>query len=56
MVEKMDKYDEIIIDKEKIRPIDTPYICCDNSKVSKFFNGTDIIDTIKELYEYYRSK
>ena len=46
---------EIVIDKEKLRPIDTPYICCDNSKVLKYFDGTNIKDTIKEIYEYYRN-
>lgn len=45
---------EIVIDQEKVRPIDTPYICCDNSKTSKYFDGTDIKDTIKEMYEYYK--
>lgn len=45
---------EIIIDKEKLRPVDTPYICCDNTKVSDYFDNTDIKDTIKELYEYYK--
>lgn len=46
---------EIIIDKEKIRPIDTPYICCDNSKTAQYFNGTDIKDTIKEIYNHYKN-
>lgn len=45
---------DIIIDKEKVRKIDTPYICCDNSKVAKYFDGTDIKDTIKEMYDFYR--
>lgn len=45
---------EIVIDKEKIRPIDTQYICCDNSKIAKYFDGTDIKETIKEMYEYYK--
>ena len=46
---------EIVIDKEKIRPIDTPYICCDNSKTAQYFQGTDIKDTIKEVYDYYKN-
>lgn len=45
---------EIVIDKEKIRPVDTPYICCDNSKIKKYFKNTDIKETIKEMYEYYK--
>lgn len=44
---------EIVIDDEKYRKVDTPYICCDNSKVAKYFDGTDIKDTIREIYEYY---
>lgn len=47
---------EIVIDKDKIRPVDTPYICCDNSKISKYFDNTDIKDTIKEMYEYYKKQ
>ncbi len=46
---------EIIIDKEKLRPVDTPYICCDNSKTAKYFDNTDIKDTIKEMFEYYKA-
>jgi len=46
---------EIVIDKEKFRPIDTPYICCDNSKIKDFFDNTDIRQTIKEMFEYYKN-
>ena len=44
---------EIIVDEEKVRKIDTPYICCDNSKTAKYFNGTDIKDTIKAMYDNF---
>ena len=44
---------EIVIDKDKFRPIDTPYICCDNAKTAKYFDNTDIKETIKQMYEYY---
>lgn len=46
---------DIVIDKEKFRPIDTPYICCDNSKIKDFFDNTDIRQTIKEMFEYYKN-
>lgn len=46
---------EIVIDKEKMRPIDTPYICCDNTKIKKYFTNIDIKTTIKEIYEFYRN-
>ena len=47
---------EIIIDESKIRPIDTPYICCDNTKIKKYFNNTDIKKTINEIYQFYLEK
>lgn len=47
---------EIVMDKEKIRPVDTPYICCDNTKIKKYFKNTDIKQTIKEMYEYYKKQ
>lgn len=47
---------EIVIDKDKIRPVDTPYICCDNTKTSRYFDNTDIKITIKEMYEYYKNQ
>ena len=47
---------EIVTDKEKLRPVDTPYICCDNTKTKKFFDNTDIKDTIKEIYKYYLNR
>ncbi len=44
---------DIIVDEEKVRKIDTPYICCDNSKTAKYFDGTDIKDTIKAMYDNF---
>lgn len=44
---------EIVIDMEKMRPIDTPYICCDNTKIRKYFTNRDIKLTIREIYESY---
>lgn len=45
----------IEIDQEKVRPVDTPYICADNSKTAKYFNNTDIKQTIREMFEYYKN-
>ena len=45
---------EISVDEDKVRKVDTPYICCDNSKTACYFDGTDIRDTIKAMYEFYR--
>lgn len=44
---------EIIVDKEKYRTVDNPYICCDNSRIKEYFKGTDIKETIKKMYEYF---
>jgi len=46
---------EVVIDKEKFRPVDTPYICCDNSKVKEYFEGRNIKETIKEMFEYFKN-
>ena len=43
----------IIVDKNKYRPIDNPYICCDNESTKEYFNNTDIKKTIKKMYNYY---
>ncbi len=45
---------EIVIDESKLRPVDTPYICCDNSKTAQYFAGTDIQDTIKGMFEHFK--
>lgn len=44
---------DIVTDEGKLRPVDTPYICCDNTKTKKYFDNTDIKTTIKEIYNYY---
>lgn len=48
---------EIVVDKDKVRKVDTPYICADMSKTDKFLeNNNDerhIDNVLKELYEYY---
>lgn len=44
---------DVIEDSDKMRPVDTPFICCDNEKTKKYFDNTDIKKTIKEIYEYY---
>ncbi len=47
---------DIVVDESKIRNIDTPYICADNTKIKEYFDGTDIMDTIKGMYQYYLNK
>lgn len=41
------------VDKNKIRPVDNPYICCDNRKIKEELGWElemDIFDTLKEMY------
>lgn len=45
------------VDPDRIRPTDTPVICCDNSLIRDELGWVpehDIFDTLKEMYGYYR--
>lgn len=45
------------VDPARIRPTDTPVICCDNSLIRDELGWApehDIFDTLKEMYENYR--
>lgn len=42
---------EVCVDPEKFRPVDVPCICADNSRIMDFWPGTDIRQTIKEMFE-----
>lgn len=45
---------ETIQDPEKMRPVDIPYQCCDNSRIVQlgYWNGTKIEDTLKWMFEH----
>ncbi len=47
---------EIVVDPEKVRPIETPYLCADNSRVKKYWNGTDIRVTLKNMFDHFRAE
>lgn len=47
---------EIVVDSEKVRPVETPYLCADNSRVKKYWNGTDIRVTLKKMFDHYRAE
>lgn len=47
---------EIVVDKDKVRKVDTPYIEADNTKIKDYFDGTDIKEVIKEMYEHYKNE
>lgn len=49
---------EIVIDEKKFRPADTPFVCCDYSKIKEDLSWEprfSIFDTIREMYNYYLS-
>ena len=46
---------EIVQDVAKMRPVDIPYLCADNSRIRKFWRGTDIRTTIKKMFDFYRN-
>lgn len=45
---------EAIQDPEKMRPVDIPYQCCDNSRIVKcgYWNGTRIEETLKWMFDH----
>lgn len=45
---------EIVQDVAKMRPVDIPYLCADNSRIRKFWRGTPICETIRRMFEFYR--
>ncbi|SHI77812.1 GDP-mannose 4,6-dehydratase [Fibrobacter sp. UWP2] len=47
---------EIVVDPEKVRPVETPYLCADNSRVKKYWNGTDIRITLKKMFDHFRAE
>ncbi len=47
---------EIVVDPEKVRPVETPYLCADNTRVKKYWKGTDIRTTLKKMYNHFRAE
>ncbi len=47
---------EIAVDPEKVRPVETPYLCADNTRVKKYWKGTDIRTTLKKMYDHFRAE
>ena len=44
---------EVVQDPEKMRPVDIPYLCADNSRIKKFWRGTDIRETIQKMFSAF---
>ncbi|MBR6381147.1 MAG: GDP-mannose 4,6-dehydratase [Lachnospiraceae bacterium] len=50
---------ELTVNPKLLRPIENPTICCDHSKITRMLGWQpehDILDTVREIYEYYREK
>ena len=47
---------EIAQDPAKMRPVDNPYICADNSRIREYFPNTDIHKTIREMFVNFKGK
>lgn len=49
---------KIEVDSERFRPLDNPFICCDNSRIIRDLNWIpqlSVYDALNELYLYYLS-
>ena len=47
---------EIVVDPEKVRPVETPYLCADNTRIKKYWKGTDIRTTLKKIFDHFRAE
>jgi GDP-4-dehydro-6-deoxy-D-mannose reductase len=56
MIEKASIDIKIEVEKERFRPIDTPLICCDNSKIKElgWIPKHNIADTFMEMIDYHK--
>lgn len=49
---------KVEVDPERVRPIDNPVICCDNSKIRAELGWEPkykVFDALKEMFEYYKN-
>lgn len=47
---------EIVVDPEKVRPVETPYLCADNTRIKTYWKGTDIRTTLKKMFDHFRAE
>lgn len=46
---------EVVTDPSRLRPVEIPCICADNSRIQKFWRGTPIEDTIRKMFLAFRN-
>lgn len=44
---------EIIQDASRMRPVENPYICCDNTRIKEYWGGNAIEETIQGMVKWY---
>ena len=47
---------EIVVAPEKVRPVEIPYLCADNTRIKKYWNGIDIRVTLKKMFDHYKAE
>lgn len=47
---------EIVVVPEKVRPVEIPYLCADNTRIKKYWNGIDIRVTLKKMFDHYKAE
>ncbi len=50
---------DVKVDSDRFRPIDNPFICCDNSFIKRELGWKpkySVFDALKEMYDYYLNK
>lgn len=45
---------EIIQDASRMRPVENPYICCDNTRIREYWGGVALEETIQGMVKWYR--
>lgn len=44
---------DVVVDPEKVRPVEIQRLCADNSRVQKYWPGTDIVVTLRKMYDHF---
>lgn len=47
---------EIVVAPKKVRPVEIPYLCADNTRIKKYWNGIDIRVTLKKMFDHYKAE
>jgi len=45
---------EVVEDPARMRPVENPYLCCNPSRIERYWGGRDLKDTIREMFLYFK--